>query len=100
MTETIDNAIAAHGALFPKLNRTAPQDAQWILPLPQPMKCTSTEDVYLAIKASGLLVGVMEGLEETLEIEEDVPGADKEASRQSSGLEIVLKKWWVPSPSL
>lgn len=101
--------------LFPKLNTTAPQDAQWILPLPQPLKCSTAEDVFMVLKASGLMNGILEGSlfagrpaeergdvaqEADLESERGEISIDgvvedlSEAELEGERIELVLKKWY------
>ena len=40
------------GAVAPKLNWSSPQDAKWISPHQNTLKCTSPNDIYLLLKSS------------------------------------------------
>lgn len=106
LTDLITSTLALY-PIFPKINNLAPQDAQWILPLSAPLKCTAVEDVYLALKASALTAvaldndrdlssvdeddgSVVEGVIEDMRPEEGAEGNEREGER----VEIVLKKWY------
>lgn len=119
LTALIQTLLAFHrpSGLFPKLNSTAPQDAQWILPLPQPMKCSTAEDVFMVLKASGLMNGVLDssalagrpaeerggivegdpeegGREEGEQSIDGVVEDLSEAQLEGERVELVLKKWY------
>jgi len=84
LDEKIRAAIKDYGAVFPKLNFSAPKDASWILPASSPLKCTSPADVYLLLKSSDFIThdrsssSVFAGCEQTEPYE----------------LELVLRKWY------
>ncbi|KAL7418231.1 D123-domain-containing protein [Mrakia frigida] len=87
--------------IFPKINNLAPQDAQWILPLSQPLKCTTIQDVYLALKASALTAVALDDHRDLSGVDEDdgtvVEGVVEDLSEeQEEGerVEVVLKKWY------
>jgi hypothetical protein len=116
LTELVQTLLSTHrpSGLFPKLNTTAPQDAQWILPLPQPLKCSTAEDVFMVLKASGLMNGVVESSLLAGRPAEERGGVAHEADGETEGeisidgvvedlsdaelagerVELVLKKWY------
>ncbi|KAM4068120.1 hypothetical protein HRG_009594 [Hirsutella rhossiliensis] len=47
-----DTIAELGGAVAPKLNWSSPQDAKWISPHQNTLKCTSPNDVYLLLKSS------------------------------------------------
>lgn len=57
LTQGIWDAIRRYGAVFPKLNWTAPRDAAFMMPQTAsgPLHCTSPADVYLLLKSSDLV---------------------------------------------
>ena len=75
-----------YGAVFPKLNWSAPLDAAWILP-GNMVKCQTPNDVYLLLKSSDF---AMKDLEQVKELQAACAarGVDK------PHVELVLKKWF------
>ncbi|KAG8719747.1 hypothetical protein FRC08_002107 [Ceratobasidium sp. 394] len=107
----IRQAIATYGAVFPKLNWTAPKDAAWMLSTNAPLRCTSPADVYLLLKSSDFAMHdlddgrIFEGcidpvLPSTNSVNgERTNGIAMDISDPSGGsgeykLELVLKKWY------
>ncbi|KAG9088591.1 hypothetical protein FRC06_001956 [Ceratobasidium sp. 370] len=107
----IRQAIIAYGAVFPKLNWTAPKDAAWMLSTNAPLRCTSPADVYLLLKSSDFAMHdldderIFEGcadqiLPSTNGVNgEHTNGIVVDISDPSEGggaykLELVLKKWY------
>ncbi|KAG8852107.1 hypothetical protein FRB96_008908 [Tulasnella sp. 330] len=93
---TIRKTIVKYeGAVFPKLNWTAPKDASWILAPSTPLKCTSPADVYLYLKSSDFAAHdldhemVFDGCVDNLEAQNAGEGSD-----HGYQLELVLKKWY------
>ncbi|KAG6038768.1 hypothetical protein E4U41_003724 [Claviceps citrina] len=43
------------GAVAPKLNWSSPQDAKWVSPHQNSLKCTSPNDIYLLLKSSSFV---------------------------------------------
>ncbi|KAI0259824.1 D123-domain-containing protein [Gloeopeniophorella convolvens] len=87
-------AVAAHGAVFPKLNFSAPRDAAWLLPASSPLKCTAPADVYLLLKASDYVAhdlsaaSVFAGC-----VDGDGDSGGGGGGRRYT-LELVLRKWF------
>ena len=50
LTARIDEVIGEYGAVFPKMNWSAPKDASWVNA--STLKCTKAADVYTLLKAS------------------------------------------------
>lgn len=50
-----DTIAELGGAVAPKLNWSSPQDAKWISPHQNTLKCTSPNDVYLLLKSSSFV---------------------------------------------
>ncbi|KAG9128490.1 hypothetical protein FRC07_009714 [Ceratobasidium sp. 392] len=110
----IRQAISAYGAVFPKLNWTAPKDAAWMLSTNAPLRCTSPADVYLLLKSSDFAMHdlddtrIFEGcVDQTLPLNginsEHANGIRADLSSESPDLtgnhseyklELVLKKWY------
>ncbi|KAG8712994.1 hypothetical protein FRC09_019233 [Ceratobasidium sp. 395] len=108
----IRQAISAYGAVFPKLNWTAPKDAAWMLSTNAPLRCTSPADVYLLLKSSDFAMHdldearVFEGcVDQTLHLGEpdanrlneaavEIPSSNSEENQSEYKLELVLKKWY------
>ncbi|WVW85072.1 hypothetical protein I302_107108 [Kwoniella bestiolae CBS 10118] len=83
------------GAVFPKLNWTAPKDAAFILPQTAsgPLHCTSPSDVYLLLKSSDFI-------SHDLDPQRAYAGCDEEAQGGSRPkLELVLKRFLDVNPS-
>ncbi|KAK7755395.1 hypothetical protein SLS62_002622 [Diatrype stigma] len=55
-----DRIAELGGAVAPKLNWSAPQDATWISPHQNTIKCTSPNDVYLLLKSSNFITHDLE----------------------------------------
>ena len=70
------------GAVFPKLNWSAPLDAAWILP-GSSLRCTTPEDVYLVLKSSDFV---------TKDVEQAAQLGPAPESKPK--LELVLKRWF------
>ncbi|KAG8944066.1 hypothetical protein FRC04_002206 [Tulasnella sp. 424] len=82
--------MAAYGgAVFPKLNWTAPKDAAWMLNPSSPLKCTSPSDVYLYLKSSDF---IGHDLDPEMVFDGCVDAGDPEEVPYE--LELVLKKWY------
>lgn len=79
------------GAVFPKLNWSAPRDAQWILSDSKLLKCTHTEDVFLVLKSSQF-------------ISHDLDDAYNNVKEGDTGDRLapilVLRKWYDIHPSM
>ncbi|KAH7105045.1 D123-domain-containing protein [Auriculariales sp. MPI-PUGE-AT-0066] len=100
LDRSIREAIAAYdGAVFPKLNWSAPKDARWISPSP-PLRCLSPADVYLLIKSSDF---VSHGIDAATAfeacIDNDATVNPHSASHDGLPLELVLKKYYVMQES-
>ncbi|EPQ27983.1 uncharacterized protein PFL1_04310 [Pseudozyma flocculosa PF-1] len=73
----IRTAIARYdGAVFPKLNWSAPQDAAWILP-GSTLRCTTPEDVYLVLKSSDFVTKDVEQAAELAQLQRQRQQADE-----------------------
>ncbi|WWC88313.1 uncharacterized protein L201_003221 [Kwoniella dendrophila CBS 6074] len=84
------------GAVFPKLNWTAPKDAAFILPQTAsgPLHCTSPSDVYLLLKSSDFI-------SHDLDPERAYSGCEEHSMADSNQpkLELVLKRFEEVIPS-
>ncbi|KAF4583625.1 Cell division cycle protein 123 [Pleurotus pulmonarius] len=86
LDDQIRMCIKEYGAVFPKLNFSAPKDASWVLPASSPLKCTTPSDVYLLLKSSDFI---------THDLSEDsVFDGCREGDRDGYSLELVLRKWY------
>ncbi|KAI9277806.1 D123-domain-containing protein [Sporodiniella umbellata] len=76
------------GAVFPKLNWSAPRDAAWIATT-QTLKCTSPFDVFLLLKSSDF-------------INHDLNHAYENCDKvlQEPRFDLVLRKWYDLQPSM
>jgi hypothetical protein len=83
LTAQIEAAIAKFGPVFPKLNWSSPQDAEWIISNPS-LRCETAEDVYIVLSASDFVTHDLEHAYETC--------VDAEADVAES-FELVLKPW-------
>jgi hypothetical protein len=57
--DEIQAAIEKYGAVFPKLNWSSPQDAEWMIASPS-LRCESPEDVFLLLKSSDFVTHDLE----------------------------------------
>ncbi|TCD71477.1 hypothetical protein EIP91_008857 [Steccherinum ochraceum] len=90
LDEKIRAAVAAYGAVFPKLNFSSPRDAAWMLPASSPLKCMSPADVYLLLKSSDFVL-------HDLDPERVFDGCEHASSTENPPpyeLELVLRKWY------
>ncbi|KAL0960700.1 hypothetical protein HGRIS_005725 [Hohenbuehelia grisea] len=92
--------IKEYGAVFPKLNFSAPKDATWVLNPSEPLKCTSPADVYFALKASDFCMHDL-SVEHVFGTDSSGPGEHDTADTEDSDkvkepyeLELVLRKWY------
>lgn len=88
LDEKIRGVILDYGSVFPKLNWSAPKDAQWMLSTTEFMRCTSPAEVYLAFKASDFIQHDLVASSAF----EGVKDIDVEAIKIP--LELVLRKWY------
>lgn len=75
------------GAVFPKFNWSAPQDAAWIMP-GHTLRCQTPNDVYLLLKSSDF---AMKDLSQVRELSK---ACENEARPERPHLQLVLKKWF------
>lgn len=100
----IRSAVAEYGAVFPKLNWTAPRDAAFLLPQGDgPMHCTSPADVYLLLKGSdfvahGVGARAYEGASDAYDGTAEDAGVGAH-EHQVPRLELVLKKYTPVNPA-
>ncbi|KIS66803.1 cell proliferation protein CDC123 [Mycosarcoma maydis] len=78
------------GAVFPKLNWSAPLDSGFMLP-GNNLQCLHPEDVYLLLKSSEF---VGRDLEQISHMTAPCSGASDVQGAQSVGPQLVLKKWF------
>ncbi|KAF8570674.1 hypothetical protein P879_01547 [Paragonimus westermani] len=76
------------GAVFPKLNWSAPKDASWML-FGNSLKCSSFSDIYLLLKASDFVV---HDLTAPFALCADVP-VDQLKEKQNFQPVLVLRRW-------
>lgn len=72
------------GAVFPKLNWSAPLDASWIMP-GNTLRCQTPGDVYLLLKSSDFT------MKDVAQVRELAAAAEGSAAPR---LQLVLKKWF------
>ncbi|CAA7261345.1 unnamed protein product [Cyclocybe aegerita] len=110
LDQRIRDCVNEYGAVFPKLNFSAPkarlysssvpltdtslsfrlpiQDAAWLLPASAPLKCTSPADVYLLLKSSDFINHDL-GTDTVFE------GCSFDTNKPPDyQLELVLRKWY------
>ncbi|CCO28814.1 Cell division cycle protein 123 [Rhizoctonia solani AG-1 IB] len=117
--QQIRRAVLSYGAVFPKLNWTAPKDASWMLSSGGPLRCTSPADVYLLLKSSDFAMhdldtnrifdgcldnlhsnggqatnGFTNGIPDGLAVDSSSASADLVETDRTVQLELVLKKWY------
>ena len=80
LTNMIRHAISEYGAVFPKVNWSAPLDAAWIMP-GNTIQCRLPSDVYLLLKSSDFISRDTEQV------------AELARARPDSRLVLVLKQW-------
>ena len=83
----IERALQAYGAVFPKLNWSAPQDAAWIMP-GHTLRCQTPNDVYLLIKSSDF------AMKDVVQLRELAQACEADSRYQRPRLQLVLKKWF------
>ncbi|WFD30067.1 hypothetical protein MSPP1_001081 [Malassezia sp. CBS 17886] len=83
LSAVVRDAVAEYGAVFPKLNWSAPLDASWIMP-GNTLRCQTPNDVYLLVKSSDF---AMKDLGQMRELQ----ACGREPRPR---LELVLKKWF------
>lgn len=100
----IRDAVKEYGAVFPKLNFSSPrvcappliqwrvlkifQDAAWMLPPSNPLKCTAPSEVYTLLKSSDFVL-------HDLNQDDVFEGCDSDTvARPHYDLELVLRKWY------
>lgn len=110
LTQKIQEIIDEYEAVFPKLNWTSPQvhsrlsrsvalliifdqDAAWMVATPN-LRCTTTDDVYLALKASDF---VLHDLHNAYDDCTDNSNSEDHSTQPQYCL--VLKKWFAIPPS-
>lgn len=86
LNERIREVLADYGAVFPKLNWSAPQDAAWMMP-GNTLKCQTPNDIYLLIKSSDFAMRDMEQVRE-------LQAAATPEEDERPHLQLVLKKWF------
>ncbi|KAF9496484.1 D123-domain-containing protein [Pleurotus eryngii] len=86
LDDKIRMCIKEYGAVFPKLNFSAPRDASWVLPASSPLKCTTPSDVYLLLKSSDFIT---HDLSKAAVFDGCLDGGGDDYS-----LELVLRKWY------
>ncbi|WFD05982.1 hypothetical protein MVES1_001320 [Malassezia vespertilionis] len=83
----IRTVLADYGAIFPKLNWSAPLDAAWIM-TSKTLKCQSPNDIYMLIKSSDFAMRDVEQVQALRSV------CAEQARPQRPQLELVLKKWF------
>lgn len=92
VTETIADL---GGAVMPKLNWSAPRDAQWISTT-NSLKCVSASDVYLLLKSSSYIVhDLTESYSDCVDTTEEIID-----DTENQTFELVLRKWVAINPAL
>lgn len=79
------------GAVAPKLNWSAPQDATWILPN-NSMKCTEVNELYLILNASNYIMHDLQYAFDDCQ--------DNDNKMENPTFELILRKWFDINPAL
>lgn len=92
------------GAVMPKLNWSAPRDAQWISTTSS-LKCVSASDIYLLLKSSSYIVhDLTESYSDCVDVERpaaSATGADEGSEIDpNQTFELVLRQWVSINPAL
>ncbi|KAF9976129.1 hypothetical protein BGZ73_009104 [Actinomortierella ambigua] len=94
----IEGTIAEFGgAVFPKLNWSAPRDAAWISAT-NTLKCHNVSDIFLLLKSSDFVVHDMGHAYE--DCSDEHTGAGSGVRTRPENLYLVLRKWFDLSPSM
>lgn len=91
--QQLKDALNKFGAVTPKLNWSAPQDATWILPN-NSMKCNEVNELYLLLNASNY---IMHDLQYAFDDCVDVEPAQENKKPE---FELILRKWFDVNPAL
>jgi len=87
----IRDAIDEYEEVFPKMNWSAPKDAQWMLSESKLLRCTSVSDVFLVLKSSSFVThDVCKAYNNCTD-----HVAEKEVKRV-----LALRKWYDINPSM
>lgn len=81
------------GAIFPKLNWSAPRDASWIA-LDKTLKCTCPSDIYLLLKSSQFISY------DLTKAFVDCEDYEEEKDKINMKYELVLRRWIDLNPAL
>lgn len=87
LSARIADVLRDYGAVFPKLNWSAPQDAAWIMP-GHTLKCQTPNDVYLLLKSSDF------AMKDLTQLRELQAACEREQRPERPRLQLVLKKWF------
>ncbi|SMN19891.1 similar to Saccharomyces cerevisiae YLR215C CDC123 Protein involved in nutritional control of the cell cycle [Maudiozyma saulgeensis] len=87
----LKSVLEKFGAVTPKLNWSAPQDATWILPN-NSMKCTEVNELYLILNASNY---IMHDLQYAFD-----DCSDSNDTKEKPTYELILRKWFDINPAL
>ena len=87
LSARIAEVLRDFGAVFPKLNWSAPQDAAWIMP-GHTLKCQTPNDVYLLLKSSDF------AMNDLAQLRELQAACEREQRPERPRLQLVLKKWF------
>ena len=87
LNDKIRAVLDRYGAVFPKFNWSAPQDAAWIMP-GNTLKCQSPNDIYLLLKSSDF------AMKDLLQVRELASACEAQQRSDRPRLQLVLKKWF------
>lgn len=93
--EDIKEYIKKNGPVTPKLNWSAPRDANWILAT-NTTKCENASDVYLLLKSSNYIT---HDLSSAFDEVEQAESSDDQKSTELE-YELILRKWFNINPAL
>lgn len=91
--QQLKDVLERFGAVTPKLNWSAPQDATWILPN-NSMKCNEVNELYLLLNASNY---IMHDLQYAFD---DCVDNETGKTTDKPEFELILRKWFDVNPAL
>ncbi|KAI5806652.1 cell cycle control protein Cdc123 [Peziza echinospora] len=100
--QIIDTIASLGGAVFPKLDWSAPKDATWITPT-NSLECRSPSEIYLVLKSSDFITHDLEYPFEGCVVAPEKEGegeGEGEAQFPQVNYHLVLRKYFTVNPSV